>query len=70
MTERGTTGAGEPQITGVPRVHQTLTDVARNGRGTTESDIRLDQTRICHNGNRPLKSPAMIHGSMATDGAK
>ena len=29
MTERGTTGAGEPQITGVPRVHQHL---KRNGR--------------------------------------
>ena len=24
MTERGTTGAGEPQITGIPRVYRTL----------------------------------------------
>ena len=66
MTERGTTGAGETQITGVP-VHHRL---KRNGRGTNGSDIRLGQTRICHNGIRPSTSRAMIHGSIATDGAK
>ena len=72
-TWRGTTGAEDlplsplTQITGVPRVHQPR---KLDGRGTTGSDIRLGQTRICHNGIRPLTSPAMIHGSMVTDGAK
>ena len=41
MTERGTTGAGEPQITGVPRVQQPL---KLDGHGTVGSDIRLGQT--------------------------
>ena len=65
MTERGTTGAGEPQTTGVRRVQQPL---KLDGYGTSGSDIRLGQIRICHNGSRPLTSPAMIHGSMVMDG--
>ena len=45
MTERGTAGAGEPQITRVPRVQQPLRP---SGNGTTGSDVRLGQTRIYH----------------------
>ena len=60
VTELGTTGTGEPQ-------HQPL---KLDGRGTTGSDIRLGQTKICHNGIRPLTTSAMIHGSIVTDGAK
>ena len=37
MKERGTTGAGEPQITGVPRVRRHLKRTHR--RGTTGNDI-------------------------------
>ena len=33
----------------------------------TMNGVRLDQIRICHNGTRPLTSPAMIHGSVVTD---
>ena len=39
MKERGTTGAGEPQITGVPRVHRHLK--YSHGRGTTGNAILL-----------------------------
>ena len=62
MTERGTTGAGESQITGIPRVYRTL---EQDGCGTVESNIRLG-----HNGVRPGTSPATIHGSLVTNGAK
>ena len=67
QTERGTTGAGELQITGVPRVQQPL---KLDGHGTTGSDTLLGRTSIRQNGIRPLTSPAIIHGSMVTDGAK
>ena len=67
MKERGMTGAGEPQITGVPRVRQPL---KLDGRGTTGSGICLGRTRICLNGIRPSTSPAMIHGSVVTDSTK
>ena len=67
MTERGTTGAGEPQITAVPRVHRSL---ERNRRGTTGDDISRGQTRIGYHGIRPLIPPAMIHRSMVANGAK
>ena len=67
MTERGTTGAGRPQITGVPRVHRFL---KLDGRGTTGDDIRLGQTRVGYKGLRPLTPPAVIHGSMLANGAK
>ena len=67
MTERGRTGAGEPQITGVPRVHRHL---KLDGRGTTGDAIRLGQTRLGYNGIRPLTPPAMIHGSTVANGAK
>ena len=42
----------------------------RSGRLCERKDdgIRLGQTWICHNGIRPLTSPAMIHGSMVTEG--
>ena len=43
MTERGTTGAGRPEITGVPRVHQFL---KLDGRSTTGYNIHLGQTRV------------------------
>ena len=62
MKESGKTGAGEPQISGVPRVHRTH---ELDGCGTMGSNIRLG-----HNGVRPLTSPATIHGSMVMDGAK
>ena len=66
MTERGTTGAGRPQITGVPRVHQFL---KLDGRSTTGKTFTLVKpglaTRV-----RPLTPPAVIHGSMVANGAK
>ena len=65
MTERGTTGAGEPQITVVPRVQQHL---KLDGHGTSRSDIPLGRTRIYYSGIRPLTSPATVHGSTVTDG--
>ena len=61
MTECGTTRAGRPQITGVPRVHRTL---ELDGRGTM-GDNRLGCNGIC-----PLPSLATIHGSPMTNGAK
>ena len=48
MKERGTTGAGEPQITGVLRVHGHVKRAP--GRGTTGNDILLGRT----SGIRPL----------------
>ena len=42
MTERGTTRAGEPQITGVPRVHRTL---ELDGCGSMEDNIRLGSNK-------------------------
>ena len=67
MKERGTTGAGKPQITGVPRVHHGhLKRVHRaHGRGTGDG-ILLGRT----SGIRPSIPPAMVHGSMVTDDAK
>ena len=50
MTELGTTGAGEPQIAGVPRVHQFL---KLDGRGTTGDNIHLGQTRVWLPWNSP-----------------
>ena len=67
MTERGTTGAGRPQIAGVPRVHRFR---ELDGRGTTGDDIRHGQTRVGYNRIRQLKPPAMIHGSMVANGTK
>ena len=58
VTERGTTGAGKPQIAGVPQVHRFR---ELDGRGTTGDDIRQ---------GRPLKPPAMIHGCMVANGTK
>ena len=68
MQESGTTGAGRPQITGVPRVHVHghLKRVHRtHGRGTGNY-ILLGRT----SGILPSISLVMIHGSMVTDGAK
>ena len=67
MTERGTTGAGRPQITGVPRVHRSL---ELDGRGMAGSDIRLGQTRVGFNGIRTLTPQAMFYGSTAANGPK
>ena len=64
MKERGTTGAGEPQITGVHRVHRHLKYT--HGRGTTGNAILLGRT----SGIRPVTPCAMIDGNMVTDGAK
>ena len=61
MTERGTTGAGEPQVTRFPPIQQ---PPSLDGHGASGSEIRLGQTRNCHNGTRPLTSPAMIIGSL------
>ena len=70
MKQRGTTGAGEPQITGVPRVHRPPELVhSTHGRGTAGNDIPLGRARVRHSGTRPLTLRAMIHGSMVTDGA-
>ena len=44
MKERGTTGAGRPQITGVPRVHRHLKRT--HGRGTTGNDNHLGRTCV------------------------
>ena len=66
MAERGTTGAGRPQITGVPRVHRTL---ELDGCGA-RNDFLLGRTRDRRSGARPSTLRAMIHGSMVTDGAK
>ena len=66
MKESGMTGAGETHITGVLRVHVhgPLKLVQRtHGRGTG-NDILLGRT----SGTRPSISPAMIHGSMVTEG--
>ena len=62
MTERGTTGAGRPRITGVPRVHRIL---ELDGCGTMRGNIRFGYHGIC-----PLTSLATIHGSPVTNGAK
>ena len=48
MKERGTTGAGKPEISGVPRVHGHLKRT--HGRGTTGNDILRGRT----SGIRPL----------------
>ena len=63
MKERGTIGAGRPQITGVPRVHRHLKRT--HGRGTGNI-ILLGRT----SGIRPLTPRAVIHGSMVTDRVK
>ena len=67
MKERGTAGAGEPQITGVPRVHPHFKRT--HGRGTGY-DILFGRTRVRHSGIRPLTPRAMIDCSVVTDGAK
>ena len=57
MTERGTVGVGEPQISRVEMAPLgAIFALARPGFATMEF--------------RPLTSPTMIHGSMVTDGAK
>ena len=57
MKERGTTGAGELQITGVPRVYRHL----KRTHGTG-NDILLGRTGVRHSGTRPLTPRAMVHG--------
>ena len=56
MKERGTTGAGKPEISGVPRVHRHLKRT--HGRGTTGNDILRGRTSgirpLTHSGIRPL----------------
>ena len=66
MKERGTTGAGRPQISGVPRVHVHghLKRVHSTHGRSTGNDILLGRT----SGIRPLISPTKIHGSMVMDG--
>ena len=66
MTKRGTTGAGRPQTTGVPRVHRFL---KLDGCGTTGDDLRFGQTRVGDKGIRSLTPPVVIHG-MAGNGPK
>ena len=68
MKESGTTGAGEPQITGVPRVHVHghLKLVHSTHGWGTGNDSLLGRT----SGTRLSISPVMTHGSMVTDGAK
>ena len=64
MKERGMTGAGRPQTTGVPRVHRHLKLVrSTHGRGTsgTGNDILLGRTRVHHSGIRPL-TPRTMNG--------
>ena len=64
------TGAGRPQITGVPRVHRHLKLAhSTHGRGTTGTgnDIHFGRTRVRHSGIRPLTPRTIIHGSMVTD---
>ena len=48
MKERGTTGAGKPEISGVPRVHRHLKRT--HGRRTTGNDILRGRT----SGIRPV----------------
>ena len=67
MTERGTSGAGRPQITGVLRGHRFF---KLAGRGTSGDDIRLARTQGGYIGIRPLTPPVGIHGSMVANGAK
>ena len=67
MTERGATGAGRPQIAGVPRVHRFL---KLDGCCTTGDDLRFGQTRVGDNGIRSLTPPAVIHCSMVGNGPK
>ena len=64
VTERGTTGAGRPQITGVPGVHRFLK------LGTTLDDLRFGQTGFGDKGIRSLTPPVVIHGSMLGNGPK
>ena len=56
MKERGTTAAGKPEITRVPRVHRH--PKRAHGRGTTGNDIlrgRISGIRpLTHSGIRPL----------------
>ena len=56
----------DPRSLEFPRVHRAPMDAAR-----MDVDIRPGQTigRV-QNGIRPLKPPAMIHGSMVANGAK
>ena len=63
MKERGTTGAGRPQITGL-QVHRHLERT--HGRGTTGNIFLIGRT----SGIRPLRPRAVIHGSMVTDGGE
>ena len=63
MQESGTTGAGRPQVTGVPRVNRHFKRT--HGRGTGNISL-LGRT----SGIRPLTPRAVIHDSMVTDGAK
>ena len=65
MTERGTTFAGRPQTSGLPRVHRFFEP---DGRGTIGDDIRLGQTWVGYQGIRPTP-PAVIHGSVVANGA-
>ena len=44
MKQRGTTGAGEPQTTGILRVHRHLKQT--HGRGTTGNAILLSRTSV------------------------
>ena len=71
MTERGTTGAGELQISGVPRLHQRPKQVhSTHGRGTIAKGMLLGRTMCRHSKGPSLTSRAMIHGSMVPDGVK
>ena len=62
MKERGMTGAGRPQITGVPRVHRRLQRI--HGRGTGNI-IPCGQTS-----GIPLTPRTMIHGSVVMNGTR
>ena len=80
MKERGMTGGGRPQITGVPPVYRHLKRVLR-GYGMTERGTAgagehqitgvpqrgTNGTDICLG---QVTSPAMTHGRMVTDKAK
>ena len=64
LTERGTAGAGGPQVDGVPHVHRfrkLWMDV---------HDWRRYPPWSNHNPTHPLTPPPMIHGSMVATGAK
>ena len=66
MKERGMTGGGGPQITGVPRVHLYLKLAhSTHGRGTIGNDIFLGQSS-----GIPLTPLTMIHGSTVMGEAK